>query len=261
MLGNRCFIFCFILLISCAKDEFVDSEIWGHAGSGLDKINEVPGNTLESLKKAWHIYQVDGIEFDIQLSQSGTFWLYHDENLESKTNGTGCINNLADDELQNIYYSIKLPNLNKFRMISLEEALSNAPEGSKIMLDILRKNFCEDKSIPNNDIVKELTKIKNKFPNLQLYPVSFSEDLLKKLHDEGFEHLFLELTSIDSISHIDPIFDAILIKNNAITSKDVEQLNNKAIEVMIFEVRSKSGLISALKKGPQYILSDHLKVN
>lgn len=261
MLGNRCFILFFIVLLSCAKEEYKNTEIWGHAGTGLKKFDEYPDNSLESLEKAWYLYQVEGVEIDIQLSRSGNFWLYHDERLDSKTNGSGCINGHTDEELEKITYNGKIPNSKKIYLSSLNEVLSAAPQGSKIMLDIRTRNFCTETSIPDDSIVKYLKDIKNQFPEIQLYPSSFSAELLKKLHQEGFEHLFWERPTIESITDDGYLFDAVVMKNSSISKEDIQRLNQEGKEVMIFEVRSISGLQYALKKSPQYILSDHLKVN
>lgn len=58
--------------------------IVGHRGAaGL-----APENTLEAFQVAVDL-EIDGIEFDVQRSKDGTVVVFHDEDLERLTNGTG----------------------------------------------------------------------------------------------------------------------------------------------------------------------------
>ncbi|UOG76051.1 glycerophosphodiester phosphodiesterase [Hymenobacter tibetensis] len=79
----------------------------GHAGSGfltpINPFNPLPPSSMASIEKAL-ARGADGVEIDIQLSQDSVLMLYHDQTLESMTNGKGCIYEQPAAAIQTLDY-------------------------------------------------------------------------------------------------------------------------------------------------------------
>ena len=60
-----------------------------------------PENTLEGIVAATET-AVDGVEFDVQRSADGTWWLLHDPTIDTTTSETGVASTLTDEELANL---------------------------------------------------------------------------------------------------------------------------------------------------------------
>jgi len=95
------FVFCFAL-ISCYDfdaseiENLNDGEVLkiGHAGLGFHRwypFNPLPSNSFKSVLSALEDFNSDGVEVDVQLSADNVFVLYHDRELNTKTNLKGCI--------------------------------------------------------------------------------------------------------------------------------------------------------------------------
>ncbi len=64
-------------------------------------LDRWPENTLEALESAMAL-NPDGIEFDVDRSADGTFWLIHDQRLARTTDGTGWLADLRDDDIRGL---------------------------------------------------------------------------------------------------------------------------------------------------------------
>lgn len=262
MFGRWILLIALILLVSCQKEAENSIEIWGHAGTGLQRMDGNPDNSLEAIKKAWYKYKVSGIEVDIQMSKDGTLWLYHDEYLESKTSGTGCISEMNDEYLSEVKYYDK-PGLHiNIPLTKLEDALKIAPHQAQIMLDIRTVNFCKKEQVNFNEVIDQIVTLKEKYEHIQFYIATFSDSFLQICKNKGLDNLFLESINIteDKGIIVNNSYRGTVIKNNNINKEQVQSLKDLGIEVMIFEVRSLAGFNIAKNKNPNQILSDHLKI-
>ena len=72
-----------LLIFSCQKkQDNANTKIIGHGATGLKMQSSFyHDNSLESIHKALETEGCDGIEIDVQLSASGTLWLFHDAEL------------------------------------------------------------------------------------------------------------------------------------------------------------------------------------
>jgi glycerophosphoryl diester phosphodiesterase len=71
--------------------------IFAHHGD----LDHWPENTLEGIVAASET-AIDGVEFDVQRSADGTWWLLHDPVLDSSTEETGVPSTLTDEELASL---------------------------------------------------------------------------------------------------------------------------------------------------------------
>lgn len=82
--------------------------VMGHAGSGffspLNPYNPLPANSMSSIVKAMEEDGADGVEVDVHVSQDGVPILYHDNTLETMSEGTGVIAELPAAEVVGLRY-------------------------------------------------------------------------------------------------------------------------------------------------------------
>lgn len=64
-------------------------------------VHAHPENTLPALVGAAEL-GADGIEFDVQRSADGTWWVMHDQTLDRTTSGTGLIAEMRDEEINQL---------------------------------------------------------------------------------------------------------------------------------------------------------------
>jgi len=103
---------CLMLLAACspaAKPLPPEQQplVIGHAGSGfftpINPFNPLPPSSMASIMQALK-RGADGVEIDVQLSQDSVLMLYHDQKLESMTNGTGCVYEQPAAAIQKLEY-------------------------------------------------------------------------------------------------------------------------------------------------------------
>lgn len=98
----------FLLVASCTskkESQQIENLYFGHRGSGANVYNnKYIENTLPSIENA--LDNLDGCEVDIQMSQDGTIWLYHDDMLgyfcDSLKENLFCIPNSSDSFIENL---------------------------------------------------------------------------------------------------------------------------------------------------------------
>ncbi|MDO6392023.1 glycerophosphodiester phosphodiesterase family protein [Pontibacter sp. BT731] len=80
----------------------------GHAGSGffspINPYNPLPANSMASIVKAMEEDGADGVEVDVHVSQDGVPILYHDNTLETMSEGAGIIAELPAAEVVGLRY-------------------------------------------------------------------------------------------------------------------------------------------------------------
>lgn len=101
-----------------------------------------PENTMIAFQKAYEM-KADMIELDVQLSKEGVPVIYHDTQLESKTDGMGFVNSLTLKELQKLDAGSWFDRRFKgHRIPTLEEVLQWAK--NKISINIEIKKEADD---------------------------------------------------------------------------------------------------------------------
>jgi len=157
-------VFIVLLIItSCKKKEgFENIKVIGHASTGLSTLNSVyHDNSKEAVEFALSIEGCDGVEMDIQLSKDGRLWLYHDEQLDSETDGSGCINNTNSLVLNTLHYKT----LAKERLTALSEIDFSLFKGKELFLDFRHSNFCESSYVNLAQVLTQLAELDLITPN------------------------------------------------------------------------------------------------
>lgn len=217
----------------------------GHRGAK----GYIAENTLESIQKAMDL-DVDGIEIDVHLCQTGELVVYHDFTLERLTDGTGEIAMKSLDELK----SLKING--RFEIPTLLE-----------VLDLIDKNCLLNIELKGNVTAFETCK------SIQLYTEtkgwkfddfivsSFNYDELKSVYNINKNVPLAVLTESDLDSAAD---FAKTIKAKAIhphymllDQKKVQQLQKSGYKVNTWTVNTVESIALMKTFGVDGIISDY----
>jgi len=254
------FIFVGFFLFSCSKKEDYSSiQVIGHAGMGLAMSNSMyHDNSKESVEYALKMRGCDGVEIDIQLSSDGEFWLYHDQDLNTETNFTGCISEMSFQDLNNVKYNSWYHE----KLCRLKDIDSSLLVGKTLYLDIRTVNFCKNMEVLSQSLLDALNSISFLHNSgINTVVVSNNHYFLSFLSDNGY-NVALEIdVDFDFLNFqlLNSSITEFIVKNNNITSSQISFYKSNGIDVTIFEMRSASGIRKALKKNPKAIMTDDLR--
>lgn len=248
-----------LIAISCSKKEkFEDVKLIGHGAVGLHNPSSMyHDNSGEAIDYALGQAGCDGIEIDVQLSKDGNFWLFHDPNLESETNQSGCISQLNDVFLKDVCYkTLKKERLFPFAEISFERLKQKT-----LMLDLRHYDYCAESILEVERFTSKLAEYQPLLDgeieviillNLKEWLVNFQAFPFQKYY---FSNDFEDAS--DAVSTFP--FDGVVMRNGTMRKEDVNWMHSHGKKVIIFEVRSPKGIRSALKKHPDFLMTDDLK--
>lgn len=252
----------FIVLIICGctkRTDFSSIEIIGHAGMGLDMPNSMyHDNSQEAISYALQMRGCNGVEVDVQLSKDGDLWLYHDTNLSSQTNFSGCVPELVFSDLSEVRYK----SIHQEKLCRLKDLDSNYLLGKILYLDIRKINFCTNTELNSLAIYESLQAISFlKNPQIKVIVVSNNLSFLSLMHDAGF-HVAYEINENSNFLASYSMYNfvkEIIVKNKNCTKDQITQYQSEGIRVTIFEMRSAVGIRKALKKMPNSIITDDVR--
>lgn len=255
-------LFSAVILIFSAckkKSAYSNIEILGHGGNGLEIVNAFyHDNSLESIELALLTDGCDGVEVDVRLSADGTLWLYHDNELESSTNGEGCIETSSDEYLSTLNYT----SVDKEALIRLNDIPKSYLAGKKVYIDSRSSISCTNESVDVNVFLNQVTAFQNECPS--------TTEIVVETRDELWEPVFAAagFTTIKFITHFDqyayiatnlPTVDVIVVTNQTISKENISQIHDDGREVIIFGMRSVKSTREAYRKNPDGILADNLR--
>jgi glycerophosphoryl diester phosphodiesterase len=255
-------LYLIVFLLSCQKKEFEINNLsnnkiekFGHGGMGIG--NTYPLNSLESMK-ACLSYDMDGTEFDVQMTKDSVLVVFHDETLDSKTNFKGKINSYTWDEISQVYYSIT-PHL-KYKLIRVLDLFET--------IDVSKYKFSFDvKMYPETYSLAYL----NCFVN-QIKLMANSYDLIDKIYIESQDSVFLNLmdSSYNRFFYAQNFevgleickkfkYTGITISNDKITKKQVLIAHQEGLKVITWNTHSRKKNLEAIEKNVDVIETDKVK--
>jgi glycerophosphoryl diester phosphodiesterase len=249
-----------LVAFGCSKSKQYDTvRIYGHAGTGLENIASVfHDNTIEAVDLALSMQGCNGVEVDVHLSADGDLWLYHDAELESETNLTGCIPDASNAVLSTGKYS----SLHQEKIARLSEIDTNHLQGKEIVLDLRHYNECLGEFVNVTQIIDCLVDMGYSSPKGFTVLVNVSrKEWVQAFVDAGF-HTVLSIYSMTEFAYVENVYPDIygfIMKNSDVTEDNVEAIQQTGKKLFIFEVRSPKMTREALRKGPDGILSDDLR--
>lgn len=248
-----------VLIDGCSKDiENHEVPILGHAGTGLFNPQQmVKENTAEAVAYALSFEDLAGIEVDVQLSKEGTFWLYHDEDLSSQTNGEGQICERSDEYLETLHHkTLNQERLTTLSSLSFEDL--NTPK--VVFLDLKFISFC---ALDSNEIDQIAKKMKNllehKADLVSFYPIVLGNENKQIFKSNGFEKIYADASSFeDGVKKLDSGFDGVFVRNVNLDKQKVNELKQKG-EVVLFDLRAPSTIKKALRKKPDFLMVEEFR--
>lgn len=246
-----------LLLFSCHKKEKYESvRLIGHAGAGLNtSTSPYAENSQEAVSYAVSMEGIEGVEIDIQCSVSETMWLFHDEFLENGTNGEGCVNSVNDDYLDDLNYS----GWGSEKPVRLKDLLFPYEE-RKLFLDVRSVNLCTGQVLNQQTVIQAIEAALEGKPYTEISVVTNYTPWVHAFFLKGWK-VYLNVPTVSEYLN-DPVMQettGLCIRSAEISKDQVEQVKQEGKEVVIFEVRSPKGIRRALKKYPDYLMTDNLK--
>ena len=239
--------------VSCKKSTTrYPVQVIGHAAAGLDlDRTPFPGNTLEAIYYAKSL-GIKHLELDVQLTKDNRFVLYHADVLDLHTNSTGCVHYKTLEEIKAIHHighqNIAIPEL-------LEVDFSGF---NTVYLDLRDYKPCEDFQLHNLELMLEQFNLfRSMHDQLRIVVVAKRTQFLNAFRTNGFEVCF-EAHSFEALLSADENHDypSYIIRNRQISKEQVSIMRAKNKEIIIFDIKSRAGNISAMQKGPDYVMTD-----
>jgi glycerophosphoryl diester phosphodiesterase len=249
-----------VVLGACSKKEdFSTVDVFGHAGMGLNIQNSLyHDNTKEAVDLAMGIEGCDGVEVDVQLSEDGELWLYHDNELSTNTNGASCIPEIGSSELESLHYTT----FAKEKLIRLKDLDDQSFIGKTLFLDLRHLNACSGQFVSKEDLINSL--LSNELltnSSITVWYILANPAWIDDFDAAGFSVLFSAAGYTEFNELIDnyPALDGLVVKNSEMNKEDVDHLHSLGKKVFIFEIRSPKGIRSALKKFPDGVITDDIR--
>ena len=249
-------------------------EIAGHAGLGFANLvnpyNPLPANSMTSLLKALDL-GATAIEVDVQITADSVLVLYHDDRLESKSTGTGCISNLQAEEVVGLNYVCGFPFdlMQSEQIISLQQLLDTLKQRTtvpKLFLDLHAFNNCNSENgyLMAEAIAINVAKIVrlNELDPLLVQPISTVPDLLNRIRNHHPD-IFLIYEETGDISRgmtnvLENGYPAIAIKPSLLDTNVTNEAHAHGIEVITFGGKSSTGLANMVRQNPDVIQADNV---
>jgi len=246
----------------------------GHAGSGfmtpLMPFNPLPANSMASIKLAL-AHGADGVEVDLQLSQDSVVMLYHDQTLESNTNGQGCVYELPAAAVQQLKYKggwfyDLWHNERSVTLQTLLDTLSKRPSLPHLHFDLHETNSCnvEQPLGRASALARALGRLLAQYPwpPERLLVITMNQSSLAALRramptipvgleiTEDFGKQFVVAKSEK--------VQAIVVSRNLITPERTVQARAAGLQIITFGGRSKGTIQRLLESQPDAIQVDNV---
>ncbi len=248
------------LLASCSKKkEFSLIEVIGHGATGLKILNSVyHDNSKEAVEFAISIEGCDGVEMDLQLSKDGTLWLFHDALLDEETNGSGCINDLTDNELALIEYST----MHKEKLVQLKDLDFSLFQGKEIFLDLRHYNACSALFVDIDKVILELNSLGiQSEKEFNIHCVLAYDQWVLPFITAGYlvDFSIYSLNEFDTYNNLFPSISGYIVRNSDFDKNEIDKIKFSGKDVFIFDIRSPKGIRSALNKNPDAVITDDIR--
>jgi glycerophosphoryl diester phosphodiesterase len=247
------FFFVTLLLSSCKhSDERYFVGVIGHAGAGLD-VDRVPypGNTQESIDYARSL-GAKHIELDIQLSSDKQWVLFHNDFMDFHTMHDGCISQFTAAYLKTVAYhgypKIKINMLSELNLSGFET----------VFLDVRHYFPCENFShIDTSYLYVGIEDFIANNPQVNVVMITNKASLLPFYKAKGIP-VYFEAQNLNQIAQIHSLYPYadFIIRNRNISAEEVSAIRNMGASIIIFDVKSYEGNIDAMRKNPNFVMTD-----
>lgn len=243
-----------ILLVSCKKEIQTTTQIYGHAGNGLNSSTSVYNeNTKEAIELCIETPGTKGVEIDIQFSKDGSAWCFHDIILDEETNGIGYISDKTDAELGSLEYKNGNSKLCRLTQIPTDFW------GKEIMFDL--REATKEGGVYHDDTIIDrfISECEMRFPSILKTVIVNTNLFVDKFKNANFTVL-IDAVSVQEYINFPgyALSDGISISSELITAEEVKNFQQQGKKVLIFGARSPKYIRKALKKNADIFLADDI---
>lgn len=200
--------------------------IIGHRGAaGL-----APENTLPAFQVAIEL-GIDGIEFDVQRSKDGVPVVFHDEDLERLTTGTGKLWDKTLDELQALTIKTDQDGFDDVRIPALQEVFDFVRQAGQLLMIELKEPW----RFPG--IEEQVIALVRRYDLVERTQIrSFYHDALHTVHRLAPEIAVSELW-LDRLPKDDEvIYKTVNAHHVLYTAAEIERLHRRGVQVTAWTV-------------------------
>jgi glycerophosphoryl diester phosphodiesterase len=246
--------------------------IIGHGGIGFTSAtNLVPDNSLRSIRRAINGYGVEGVEVDVQMSLDYELFLYHDLDLQSKTNCQGAISERLSTDLDQCNYrnhivtrfidELYLPRLenviNEFSTYTIKPLffldMRTTLNSDPMVADILNKKL-------SNGVSNLIDKYNGyNWIFVESGNLNFLNEV--RVENRRIQLLFdgdITVENIEKMLLLD--IKGIVSRNATISKEKVTYAHSKGLQVSVFDLKSRSSHINAIKNNVDFIQTDNIEL-
>ena len=255
---NWVYFLVIVSFFSCQKEtkNFNSIGILGHVGTGLyNPFQFYPGNSENAINYALSFGEVEGIELDVQISEDGGLWLFHDSELENQTNGSGKIGNLLNSDLSQITYK----SLDNVPLARLTE-INWASNGNKVVFLDIKKNGC-DYNFDLFGLLDSCIQIMvTENVNIEFICNVNDSNLALEFIENGYE-IYRDINSFQAGQQmlLEMNLAGFFVRHYQLSETEIEYFKLQNIGIALFEIRSPQTIRESLKKNPNYILVEDIK--
>ncbi|MDP2387183.1 MAG: glycerophosphodiester phosphodiesterase family protein [Bacteroidota bacterium] len=246
------------------KNSFTETPyVLGHGGMGSNF--KYPKDSERSFQQLIAL-GCEGSEIDVQMTKDSVLVLYHDETLETLTNGTGLVSNHNWAELKDLNYFS--PFDGEMKILKLEELFQMTSGNPSFIFSLDIKFFGENSLKPSFYRIFS-SQLKSMISRFHLENTAFIEC---KLEYPGFPEIIHEYFPSPNKVFITGFYDkeALLVEAekfksfgigfslNDANQNFIDKAHSKNMKVMLWDVYTKSDIKKLEKLSPEYIQSDLL---
>ena len=214
-----------LLLLACRKQEsYPEVLIFGHAGMGIDiGMSAFHDNSIEAIALALALPTMDGVEVDVRMSAEGTLWLYHENTLEAHTNGSGCVFETKDADLEKLRYK----SLHREKLARLDQIWPFILPQHKVILDLKHWNECTAGYVDLQRFKEALYAIPLEFRD-QIVLDSSNPNWLAQI-SQDFKVVFSTVTFEDGLKQLEkvPALAGLMMRSKDITAEQIDYLKTQ----------------------------------
>lgn len=230
-------------------------KIFAHRGLS----SKAPENTLSAFKESL-CYEIDGIEFDVQMSKDNKLVVIHDERLERTTNGKGFLIDYTYDELSRLDAGSWFSDKFKGEKIPLLEEVLELLMKHNIIINIELKNSL----IKYENIEREVIAMIKDFKILNRTIISsfnyYSLRKVRLINSEINIAVLCEALMYNPLEYLSTIgAKAIHTSKSTINKKLVAYLNDNGINTLCYTVNDEYYFNKMFEMGVSGIFTDFPK--
>lgn len=185
------------------------SNFIAHRALNSKKYSE---NTKEAILNSLKYDYIKGIEIDVRMTKDKKIVVIHDSSINRTSNGSGFVKNMTLKELKKYNFGT---DKNPSQISTLNEILDIIPSDKFILIEIKHDN---KENI--NEFIRYFYNIIKKYKNINIYIVSFNEEIIKKLKviDSSLK-CSVFISKIINVEHVDDNYDFTIVSSYSINDK------------------------------------------